>query len=79
LRRGLDTSSEKQKLVARGFAKATPGTAVGLFGRIQRHARSERDEAIHASFTSRDGLLRFARNDGREMGRANASTQGAAR
>jgi hypothetical protein len=31
-------------------------------------ARSESDEAIHPSVMPRDGLLRFARNDGREGG-----------
>ena len=31
--------------------------------RVSRH-HCERSEAIHSSFTRRDGLLRFARNDG---------------
>jgi hypothetical protein len=28
-----------------------------------RHCEERSDEAIHSSFTRRDGLLRFARND----------------
>jgi len=28
-----------------------------------RHCEERSDEAIHSSFTPRDGLLRFARND----------------
>jgi hypothetical protein len=29
-----------------------------------RHCEEQSDEAIHSSLTRRDGLLRFARNDG---------------
>ena len=34
-----------------------------IFKQPDRHC--ERSEAIHSSFTRRDGLLRFARNDGK--------------
>jgi hypothetical protein len=35
--------------------------------RLSVIARSDSDEAIHAFFQLRDGLLRFARNDGARM------------
>jgi len=33
--------------------------------RRRRHCEERSDEAIHSFFTRQDGLLRFARNDGR--------------
>ena len=30
---------------------------------VDRHCEERSDEAIHPSFTQKDGLLRFARND----------------
>ena len=33
---------------------------------IPRHCEERSDEAIHSFFMRRDGLLRYARNDGRE-------------
>src|SRR5262245_21971365 len=33
---------------------------------LRRHCEERSDEAIHASVMPRDGLLRFARNDGGE-------------
>jgi hypothetical protein len=35
----------------------------------QRHCEEQSDEAIHSFFARRDGLLRFARNDGSSLGR----------
>jgi hypothetical protein len=33
----------------------------------RRHCEERSDEAIHSSYTWRDGLLRFARNDGLKL------------
>jgi hypothetical protein len=33
----------------------------------RRHCEERSDEAIHSSFTRRDGLLRCARNDGLQL------------
>src|ERR1700675_4642952 len=39
----------------------------------QRHCEERSDEAIHSSFTRKDGLLRFARNDGLKVRRVGKS------
>jgi hypothetical protein len=45
--------------------KRKPDQAVGLSARWKgRHCEERSDEAIYSFFARRDGLLRFARNDG---------------
>jgi hypothetical protein len=39
-------------------------SAPAFFYFIRRHCEERSDEAIHSFFVRRDGLLRFARNDG---------------
>src|SRR5258707_6567688 len=50
-----------------------------IFKQPSRHCEDRSDEAIHSSFARRNGLLRFARNDGFPISNMNTHSRGTRR